>query len=383
MTRKIVYVMDSLVAGGVERQTTSLIAGLDRAAFRPRVLSFYGERAGASLHFAPQLAACGIAHDNLNLAHNPRSKLRAYGEIVRKAWAIQPDIIHTVNYHGNSLIGYARPLLPQRTRLVVSVRAENTSKQMRNQRRSWRVCDAIICNSPHLVEELATQANVPREKITHIPNGLDLASFQLAGDPVLRCTLAPDAERVFLMVTRISARKVPHMLPEALGLLKQRGQLPSGVVGWIVGEREDGETQRQIDAAIRQHDLQNVIRQYPQTADIAVYYHAVDVTVLVSLWGEGLPNVVIESLAAGRPVVISEAANRSGVIEDGVTGWVVRTGDIEHLAEVLRIVINLSQQTLDLMTTACREASQNYAMSKMIERHQEVYRRVLGEEGKP
>jgi len=41
---------------------------------------------------------------------------------------------------------------------------------------------------------------------------------------------------------------------------------------------------------------------------------------------EGVPNVVLEALAAGRPVIISQAANNAGLIEQEKTGWIVQTG---------------------------------------------------------
>lgn len=377
MTRRILFVLDSLVAGGVERQTTALILGLDRQRFQPHVLTFYGERAGASLHFAPLLEAAGVSHINLNLVHNPQSKLRAYFEIIRTAHEVRPDVLHTVNYHGNSLVGYTRPILPRKTRIIVSVRAENTPKQMRNQRLSWHICDAIICNSPHLLEELVEKARVLRTRITHIPNGLDIERFAMTPDLALRQEIAPGASPVLLMVTRISARKVPHMLPEALGLLKRRGDLPPGVRAWIVGEREDEAAQQRIDEAVRRDNLGEIVRQFPQTDQISAYYHAADVTVLVSLWGEGLPNVILESLASGRPVIVSEAANRAGVIQHGLTGWVVRTGDVEHLAETILQVLNLPAGELDTMRRACRQTAAQYSMEQMIARHIAVYNSVL------
>lgn len=373
MTTRILYVLDHLVAGGIERQTTALITGLDRTRFEPRVLCLYGERAGDSLHFAPYLRAADVPLHILDLTYSPQSKLIAYLNIIRAAWRWHPHIIHTINYHSSIFIGWARPFLPPGTQVIVSVRAENTPKQIRNQRLSWRVARSIICNSPHLVTELTEQASISPDKITMIPNGLQVERFAHLANPQLRQEIAPGADYVLLMVTRISARKVPQLLPQALGMLKAQGRLPGNLRAVIVGEREDAQTQQAVDQAVSQHQLEQIVTQYPQTDHIQDYYHAADVTLLLSLWGEGLPNVVLESLAVGRPVIISEAANRAGIVEHGVTGWIVRTGDVAHLAETLDRVLHLPVDELQRMQMDCRAVAGQYTMEHMILNHQLIY----------
>ncbi len=372
---KVLYCVDYLVAGGVERQTTALITGLDRAVFQPEVVCIYGEKMGASLHFAPLLHEHDIPLHLLDLTHNPQSKLIAFLQMLRHNWRSQPHLFHTVNYHGNILAGWAHYLLPPRTRRIVSVRAENTPKQQRNQMLSWRTCRHIITNSPHLVAELTDQAGLPSQKITHIPNGLNVERF--ATPPDGASPRPPEVKRLIVNVVRITPRKVPEMLAQAVGMLKASGDLPDGVQAWIIGEREDATTQQQLEATIQEYDLQGIIQQYPQAEDVAPYYHAADFTVLVSLWGEGLPNVVLESLATGRPVVISEAANRVNIIEHGITGWVVRTNDVAHLAETLRDVLNMPESAMAPMREACRARAREYTMAKMIARHVAVYEAAL------
>jgi glycosyltransferase involved in cell wall biosynthesis len=165
------------------------------------------------------------------------------------------------------------------------------------------------------------------------------------------------------------------LLAQAVGQLQRSGCLPPGTRVLLIGEREDAGVQAQLDKAIAEHDLADVIHQHPPTDCPEAYYHAADVTVLASLW-EGLPNAALESLAAGRPVVISEAANASDVIEHGVTGWVVRTGDVTHLAETLGAVLARSDDELDDMRAACLRRALDYAMPLLIERTQALYERV-------
>lgn len=372
---KILYILDLLVAGGVEHQTTALIAGLDRTRFDPHVLVFYGERAQRVPHFLPRLEAANVPVNILDLTYDPYSKLRAFWGILRETWRLRPQIVHTVNYHGNILVGPGRFFMPLKTKLIISVQAENTRTQIIKQQLSWRLGSEIICISPHLVEELVNQAHLPERKIIHIPNGLDIKQFAAPVESDLR---PPDVAHVLLMVTRITERKAPQLLVEALGLLKQRGMLSANIHALLVGDHEDDAVQHQIDMFVERYSLYDQFHQYPKTDQPTQFYHAADSTVLVALYGEGLPNVLLESLAAGRPVIVSQAANRANLIEHGKTGWIVRTGDVEHLAETIQHVLTLPDDDLEAMRENCRVAVAGYTMEKMVQHHQELYMRVLG-----
>lgn len=372
---RVLVGMDYLTAGGVESQTTALVTGLDPSCFKPHVLCFYGESAGRSLHFLPRLEQARVPVHLLDATLSRLGKARVFTGIIRMSRRIRPHILHTVNYHGGILSGAALPFLPRHTRLVVSVRAENTAKQMRNQRLGWRRASAIICNGPHLKQQLVEEAGIDAEKITVIPNGLDVAAFAQPADPTLRQRLAPGATTVLVALGRINHKKAQHLLVEALGLLKTQGKLPDTLKALIVGEREEAETQAKIDAAMQRYNLKNHVTQLDQTDSPVDFYHAADFTVLPSL-SEGIPNVMLESLAAGRPVIISEGGNQAGVIQHGVNGWVFRTGDTMHLAKMIETALQASNDTIEKMRHTCHQTAAAFDMRLMIERHQAVYVQV-------
>ena len=375
---RVLVGMDYLTAGGVESQTTALIAGLDKTRFQAQVICFYGKKAGRSLHYLSRLQDAGIPVCLLDTTLSKWGKIAVWSGIVRAAFRFKPHILHTVNYHGGILSGYAKPLLPARTRLVVSVRAENTAKQIRNQRFTWRQTAAVICNGTHLKTQLIEEGGVPEHKITVIPNGLDISAFENPGDALLRDRIAPGASYLLVTLGRINHKKAQHVLVQALGVLKSSGRLPAGVKVLIVGEREEAATQEKIDAAVQRYDLGEVVTQLAQTDRPVDFYHASDFTVIPSL-SEGTPNVMLESLAAGRPVIISEGGNKAGVIRQGVNGWVFRTGDADHLAETIETALQSSPDVIKQMRQACRETAMNFDMGLMIERHQDVYERVVNQ----
>ena len=371
---RILYVADSLMAGGIESQLVELATRLDRARFEPHILCLYGPTARA-LHYSPVVRAADIPLYLPDLTWAPLEKLRGILAIATTARAVRPQIIQAEGYHANLLARLASPAIPRTTRLVGSLRGVHSRKQMLYERLSQHTCSAFVVNAPHLGESLVRQGGVPARKVTHIPNGITIERFATPHDHALRQPLAPDARRVFVSMGRISFEKNMHWIAEALGLLAQRHELPDGLRALIVGPTQDAGAQALLDAAVASARLGAVVTQHPATPHPEDYYHAADATILCSP-NEGLPNVAIESLAAGRPVMISANANAAGVIEDGVTGWVVRTGDTEHLAATILTVCTLPDERLAVMRNACLHRAQAYTVARMVERYTNFYERL-------
>jgi glycosyltransferase involved in cell wall biosynthesis len=376
--RRILYVTDSLMSGGIEAQLTDLVTRLDRERFAPHILCLYGPRV-RSLRFAPQIHAAGIPLTTLDLGWSARDKARAVARIVAATWAIRPRIVQAEGYHANLLTRLARPFLPP-VRLVGTVRGVETAKQLLYERLSHRLCAALVASGPHLKLALHERAGIGEQRVRVIPNAVDTSRFVAPHDPDLRRRIAPDAGRVLVSVGRISREKSMHLIAQALGLLARQGRLPPDGRVFIVGEVEHSalEMQTLLDEAIARDGLGAHVIQYPATAHPEDFYHASDASILASP-REGISIAMLESLAAGRPVVISAGANAAGVIEHGVTGWIVRTNDMAHLAETLHTALTMPAAALEAMRVACRERAAEYAVEALVERYARLYDDLLRE----
>ena len=372
MKIRVLFVADSLMAGGIESQLAALALGLDRANFEPYVLSLYGPRA-RELHYAPTLRAAGIALYLPDLGWSAGDKLRGISVIVRAARSIRPHIIQAEGYHANLLTRLAWPFLPRSTHLLGSLRGMHSAKQMHYERLSAWTCTRVVANAPHLARDLAARGHVPSEKIIVIPSGVDVRNFaHPPRDPYLRERIAPGARRVFVSLGRISFEKNMHWLAETFGLLKRRGQLSSDIRLFIVGPPHHQHAQELLEQTIAQNNLMEAVIQHPETPFPGDYYAAADAVILFSP-SEGMPNVALEAMAAGKPVIISDGANASGVVEEGTTGWIVPTGDTVALANTLRQVVDLSDATLVEMAHACRERAAQFSITKLVERYSALY----------
>lgn len=367
---KILFVTDYLLAGGVESQLTELVLRLDRTRFDPHVLCMYG-RDPRHLHFAAPLREAGIPLTVLPLELTRRDQLRAARQIIAQVWMLRPDIVQPENYHANLLTRLARPFLPP-THLLGTMRTISTSKQLLYERLSHWTCAAMVASGAHLRDDYIRRAHVPPGKVRLIANSIDVSRFAQPHDAGLRRHVAPDARRLLVSVGRVSKQKRMHLLPEALGLLRQSGQLAPDTHLLLVGEIQDAAEQARLEAAIAQAQVAPWITQHRETPFPEDYYHAGDASVLFTTL-EGISCAMLESLAAGRPVIISEEANRAGIIEDGCTGWVVPTHDVGALAETLGRVLALSDDELSRMREACRARARQFDINTLVAAYMHLY----------
>ncbi len=375
--RRILVCLDSLAAGGAERQTVELAKRLDRARFLVRLVTLHGARSNQSRHFVPELMAEGIEVEELDRRWHWSELPSSLWRLRRCVQAFRPDLVHSISHHCNHLTRSLRLLPGSRFRLLTAIRTEYNARQLRNERLEQRLSTLVVCNSPSMAAKLREQAAISEARLRYIPNGLDVTRFAQNPDPGLRERLAPGVGRLAVMLARITEQKSPDLLARAVGRLQASGRLPVGFALWIVGERESPTVQARLENALREHRLKGFIRQFPATDQPAAFLHAADFSVLASLW-EGTPNAVLESLATGKPALVSDAANASGLIRAGEHGWTVSTGDEAALAEGLHSVLQRPEADLRNLAPACRARAAEFDLPTMVRRYEELYEELLG-----
>ncbi len=227
---------------------------------------------------------------------------------------------------------------------------------------------------------LEQESQISANRLVHIPNGIDLRRFSDFQDINLRTKWLPDARCIFLAVGRIAAEKNIHLTVQAFGWLRRQGRLLPGIYLVIVGPVQEPKAQERIKQAIEEHQLYDVVIQLPANLRVEAYYHACDACVVFSSPikppSEGLPSVILESLAAQRPVIVSETANAAGVIVQGQNGWIVPTHNITELASLIER-ISTAPDLLLAMRAECWRSVQPFAVERMIDGYQALYQRCL------
>jgi glycosyltransferase involved in cell wall biosynthesis len=217
-----------------------------------------------------------------------------------------------------------------------------------------------------LAEELGTDPS----RVHWIPNGVDRTEFHPRSRSEARRTLGWDLGRPsVLFVGRLDPIKGVRLLLESIEELRRAG-LPD-VACYLAG---DGPLRGEVGRRVAERGLERtVILLGPVRPDrLVLCYAAADLLCLPSV-SEGSPNVVLESLATGTPVVAADVGDVAELLEGAAGGAVVRERTAPGFAEGMRSVLARSWNP---ETTAAIVASRGW--DRVAAAQIDVYRSVLG-----
>ncbi|MGH7793397.1 MAG: glycosyltransferase [Candidatus Binatia bacterium] len=231
---------------------------------------------------------------------------------------------------------------------------------------------AVVALDKRMVER-AKQSMLKHFPIVHIPNGVDTYAYQPLDPHLCRKALGiPVSKRVLMFAAANLSRKRKGgaLLVKALRSLPP--SLKSEIVLVLLGE--------QGDAIAGSVDLQTLSLGYVDGHRLkALAYSAADILVFPTQ-DEGLPNVLLESMACGCPMVATDAGGVPDVVRPGVTGHLAAAEDWEDLRD--GIVSLLEDEPLRRrLGEQCRQIALNeYSVDLEIKRHIELYQRLLQNE---
>ena len=114
--------------------------------------------------------------------------------------------------------------------------------------------------------------------------------------------------------------------------------------------------------------------------DVSEILASLDVSVLTSI-SESLSNVIMESMAAGVPVVAARVGGNPELIQDGQTGVLVPSGDDDALAAALTTLLDHGDLRAALGARAKSEAKSKFGLRSVVAQYEELYRQLLSEKG--
>lgn len=185
---------------------------------------------------------------------------------------------------------------------------------------------------------------------------------------------APASEWVIGSVALFRPRKGMEVLIQALANLCQQGQ---AVRLRAVGPFETVEYERTIKEMAVRLGIADAIDWVGFAQDVNAEFAKMDVLVLPSLFGEGMPMVILEAMATGVPVVASVVEGIPEVLEHGHTGLMTAPGDAEQLAVVLADLMNNKHDWRALREDAYRLQVANFSDHSMAQGVARVYDAIL------
>lgn len=231
---------------------------------------------------------------------------------------------------------------------------------------SMRRARALIPVSDSLRRHLR-QNGYAESKVFCVPNGVPTL-----GDLVQR--RAPEGRWVIGCMALFRPRKGAETLLKALAGARAAG---CDVTLLAVGPFETPEYERETRALAEGLGIATAIEWTGFTADVNAEFRRMDAFVLPSLYGEGMPMVVLEAMAAGVPVIASDVEGIPEVIEDGTSGLIVVPGDPVSLTQAICKLVSGDYDWQAMRERAHERQAARFSARSMADAVAHVYREVL------
>lgn len=376
---KVLFVISDLAVGGTERQVATLAPELARLGWAGTIYSFADgklrqqlERDGIKVILVP--GKRGLM-DPSRLMRALSVGMGAF-HLLWIMLTLRPRIVHCF-LPAAYLIAAPLAFVARVPVRIMSRRSLNNYQKSAavrwTERRLHRSMQAVLGNSRKVVEQLRDEG-VPPDRLGLIYNGFDCSAYANSGGPAVhraRLGIAADAF-VMCIVANLIPYKGHHELIAALGLAAPK--LPPH--WWLlVAGRDDG-----IGGALKEQatqlGLQDRISFLGARDDIPAILGASDVGLLCS-HEEGFSNAILEGMASGLPMIVTDVGGNAEAVVDGVTGLVVPARDPVRLADaIVRLAsdVALRQRFGDAGRLRVIE---HFGLQPFVHGHDQLYRDLL------
>lgn len=367
--------------GGTEKQVVNLVSKMDHSRFD---LSF-----GCLKRWGGMLD--DVDQKRIEVAEYPIRSLHEYNAfrqqyrfsgLLRKR---RIQIVHSYNFYANAFSLPAAKFagVPCTVASIRDLGVYLTPKQQLFQKWVCRLADRVVVNAEAIRDWLVDQG-YNAGKISVIRNGLDISKYGRCGNGAgLRAELGlPARAPVVLMLSRLNPKKgveyfleaaaqVKHNCPDACFLVVGDEFTRQGDV-----RKPDLEYREILQKSAFRLGIEDCIRFTGMRSDVPEILSIAAVSVLPS-FSEGISNSVLESMAAGVPVVATHVGGTPEVIQDKQHGLLVAPGDAPALAEAIIAILRSPLLATRLSEQARRRVETAFTLDRMVRETEDLYLSLL------
>jgi glycosyltransferase involved in cell wall biosynthesis len=359
----VVYNVDS--KGGMERQASQLALRLSARGLRVVVISTVAP--GALCETRPRELAPGIPIHRIPITRSPWFERIARAFLAREGGV---DVLYGLHYRcGVHAVSIARGEVPVVWKLACSGEDGDFAVMARLEDHEAKralvlAADRCVCISLALREEALAYGLEP-SRLVSIQNGVDLAHFAGEEDPAALPELGAEPRSIVLFLGRLDPQKRVPVLLRAFALVvakRPEARLAIGGTGALEGE---------LRALTLELGLAGKVAFLGARSDVRALHRAARVFVLPSA-SEGLPNALLEALAAGTPSVATNIAGTNELARNDREALLVPVDDAPALAGA--IVRLLEDEALAArLARAGKERAREYDLEAVAERYQALF----------
>jgi len=369
----ILYLITSTNVGGTEKALLELIRHIDRKEFKVYVCSV--KKPGT---FAKALAKEADGFFSLKLSEG--GGVAAIGgfipavlRLIKLIRAVSPSILHCFLFRAN-IVGriagrIARvPIIISSVRVIEAQRAKHLIDRL-----TAPLATHYLAVSQAARNHTIHNAKISPTKIVTIYNGIK-CNGEHTEKSAWRSTLSLSPSAVLLgLIGRFHKQKGHIVLLKALPFIL--AQAPHTHVLFCGEGREEA----CLKVMAQDLGLEGHVHFVGLIENAYQMLSQIDIVVVPSLW-EGMPNVVLEAMAAGRPVVASNIAGMDEVVVTGETGLLCKPDDPHALANAILELIRDPSLMKHMGRAGYELVRQRFQISTMVGQTVQYYRKLLGEE---
>ncbi len=375
---RILFVTVSLDLGGTERHLATLAPALVRRGWSValfctnRLGALTGEvlAAGVEVIGPPMPRVAGVQSHGKRFLSTGMAAARLFSTIRR----IKPDIAHFF-LPEPYLIGAPAAITLGVPIRILSRRGLNLYQQAwpgsrRLEERLHKQMSAVLANSHRVADDLVGEG-CERSEIGLIYNGVGLAGLDQPIDrPAVRRALGIEPHAIVaIIVANLIGYKGHADLLQALRLCRAR--LPEPWTLLCVG-RDEGQ-RAALEQMVRETGLDRNVRFLGMRNDVAELMKASDLALLTS-HEEGFSNAIIEAMAAGLPLVVTDVGGNSEAVVDRETGLVVPAHDPARLADAIAELAGSEALRRKFGATGAARARANFTLEASVDKYDALYR---------
>jgi glycosyltransferase involved in cell wall biosynthesis len=361
--KRIFYLITELDIGGAEKTLFELATRLDRDRFEPVVgcLTGHGllgerlERAGVEVVYLDLRGAWDIA---------------GWLRLRRALRRGRPDVLHCFLFHAN-VAGRVAALGLGIGKVISSVRVEEPRRfHLWISRFTRRWVDIVTCVSESARQYCHDRMRIPLEKLVTVPNGIDPDSVPATIEtPPEEWDIAPEVP-VVGVIGRIHEQKDPHMM------LRVAARVVASVPDALFVFAGDGPLLAECRAYGASLGIDHAVRWIGWQGGLMPLYARMNALALASRW-EGMPNVVLEAMAYGKPVVATAVGGSRELVDEGRTGYLIQRGASEEaerdMSAHLIGLLGDSALQRDMGIEARKRVRELFSVGAMVIRNEELY----------
>jgi len=300
--------------------------------------------------------------------------LRILPRLRRRILQTQPDVVHAFLFHANvaaRLLAGLGTFSPQRLICEIQTVEVERAWLLTVERYTHPWCRYVVGNSPSVVAHLARRAGVPPRRLVLVQGGIDPEPIRRA-HPIDRASLGLRAGApVVLWTGRLDpVKRIDDLVLAATQLVRQAIPLQLLIVG-------EGPEKPRLQKLVGESGMSDRVHFAGRRSDVPRLLRTADLFVFPSRT-EGLPNSLLEAMAAGLPVVATNVPGNRDVLTDGKTGLLVPPYRPYQLAAAMLKLLQNKSLAESLGAAASRAVDHRFQLRQTHRAYERLYRDVVG-----